>query len=79
MQYSEVGATYAGVSVLDGSAEARDSVTPGYGDSRSTAIGDGVSCQTGADNGGSVSLGLLGAGFVSPSLDTTSDGWKFLL
>lgn len=78
-QYFDAGATYSGISVLDSSPETRDSVAPGYGYSPSKAIGDGVSCQTGADNGGSVSLGLLGAGFTSPSLDTTSDGWKFLL
>lgn len=78
-QYFEAGATYSSVSVLDASPETRDSVAPGYGYSPSKAIGDGVSCQTGTDNGGSVSLGLLGAGVVSPSLDTPSDGWKLLL
>lgn len=67
------------VDCFDASPETRDSVAPGYGYSPSKAIGDGVSCQTGTDNGGSVSLGLLGAGVVSPSLDTTSDGWKLLL
>jgi len=78
-QYFEAGATYSSVSVLDASPETRDSVAPGYGYSPSKAIGDGVSCQTGTNNGGSVSLGLLGAGVVSPSLDTPSDGWKLLL
>lgn len=78
-QYFEAAATYSSVSVLDASPETRDSVAPGYGYSPSKAIADGSSCQTGTDNGGSVSLGLLGAGVVSPSLDTASDGWKLLL
>jgi hypothetical protein len=77
--YFAAGGTYSGTSFLDATPETRDSVAPGYGYSPSKAIVDGVSCQTGTDNGGSVSLGLLGAGFTSPSLDTTSAGWKLLL
>lgn len=73
------GTYYLGVSVLDGSVETRTSLVPGYGYSPSNAIASGVSCQTGTDNGGSVTLGLVGAGFISPSLGSTSAGWKFLL